>query len=205
MKEAIRFALHITVRPFDGFWDMKYEKKGRLGVALAIVLFVVAANIFDVLAGGFLYNWSYQLPVNLLTQLRVIVLPYLLFCVANWSVTTLMDGEGSMKDIMMSTGYALMPMILIPVPLTIIGNFLSYDERAYFNAMVSFTTLWTGFLLFSGIMTIHQYSALKTAFTLLLTVVAMGVIVFIGMVFMTLTMQLVGFVYSIYKEIMLRI
>ncbi|MDD3715278.1 MAG: YIP1 family protein [Atribacterota bacterium] len=205
MKEAIRFALHITVRPFDGFWDMKYEKKGRFGVAIAIVLFVVLADIFDIIAGGFLYNNSYQLPVNLFRQLRVIVLPYILFCVANWSVTTLMDGEGTMKDIMMATGYALMPMILIPVPLTVIGNFLSYDERAYFNALLSFSTVWTGFLIFSGIMTVHQYSAMKTVMTLLATIVAMGVIVFIGMVFMSLTNQLVGFIYSIYKEVMLRI
>jgi len=116
-----------------------------------------------------------------------------------------MDGEGTIKNIAMATGYALLPMILIRVPLTIVGNFLSYDERAYFNFFVSFATIWTGFLIFSGIMTVHQYSVFKTIFTLLLTILSMAVIVFIGVVFFSLGSQLVGFVYSIYKEIMLRI
>jgi len=205
IKDSIKFALRITTHPFDGFWDMKYEKKGKMSVALTILILVIVANIFDVLAGGFLYNSRYRLPVNVMYQVRRVILPYILFCIANWSVTTLMDGEGTIKNIAMATGYALLPMILIRVPLTIVGNFLSYDERAYFNFFVSFATIWTGFLIFSGIMTVHQYSVFKTIFTLLLTILSMAVIVFIGVVFFSLGSQLVGFVYSIYKEIMLRI
>ena len=83
IKDSIKFALRITTHPFDGFWDLKHEKKGKMSVALTILILVIVANIFDVLAGGFLYNIRYRLPVNVMYQVRRVILPYILFCIAN--------------------------------------------------------------------------------------------------------------------------
>ena len=30
IKEQMRFALHISTHPFDGFWDLKHEKRGSV-------------------------------------------------------------------------------------------------------------------------------------------------------------------------------
>jgi len=205
MKEDIRFALHLTIHPFDGFWDMKYEKKGKMKVSVAIMFLVVLTLIFESKATGFIFNPFSNRPLDIVFQLERVFLPIALFCVANWSVTTLMDGEGKMKEIAMATGYALLPLVLLRVPLAIITNALTLNETAYVNAIANFALLWTGLLLFAGVMTVHQYSFLKTIATLILTVFAMAVIIFIIILFVSLSAEIVGFFYTIYKELQYRL
>ena len=53
-------------------------------------------------------------------------------------------------------------------------------------------------------MTIHQYTIGKMLGTVLVTIVAMLALVFICLLFFNLFSQLVGFVYSLYKELALR-
>ncbi|MGO4843943.1 hypothetical protein AB4144_67850, partial [Rhizobiaceae sp. 2RAB30] len=44
------------------------------------------------------------------------MLPFILFCVANWSLTTLMDGEGKFLEIITAVGYSLLPFIILYLP-----------------------------------------------------------------------------------------
>ena len=65
--------------------------------------------------------------------------------------------------------------------------------------------IWFGILLFIGIMSIHDYSFMKTIGTLILTLAAAVVIIFIVMVFYNIFSILLSFVLSAYKEISIRI
>ncbi|HBQ63577.1 MAG TPA: YIP1 family protein [Clostridiales bacterium] len=202
--ENLKIALGITLRPFSGFWDLKYEKKGKLKVAFLIIIGVALTMIFERRVSAFLFNPYRKLPVNLISTFRNVIGPYILFCVANWSVTTLMDGEGKMSDIFMAVGYAMLPMILIRIPLAILTNVLTFDEAAMVTFLKNIATFWSYFLVFSGIMTVHQYGMFKTLVTLFLTLVACGVMIFIAILFYNLLWQLVGFVGTIYTELLLR-
>lgn len=53
-------------------------------------------------------------------------------------------------------------------------------------------------------MTVHQYTIGKMLGTVILTIAAMMALIFICLLFFNLFSQLIGFVYSIYKEIALR-
>lgn len=56
MKEKAKFAFHILFHPFDGFWDMKREKKGDLKVSLLIVALVILTNVLSKQITAFLFN-----------------------------------------------------------------------------------------------------------------------------------------------------
>jgi len=60
------------------------------------------------------------------------------------------------------------------------------------------------YLLFVGNMTVHQFTPSKTVLTLLLTVVAMGFMAFLCLLFFSLVQQIAGFVITIYRELTLR-
>lgn len=205
MIDDIKFALHIVIHPIDGFWDMRYEKRGKMKAALTIVLLTIATFIFERLVTGFLFDPTYNASLDILFQFRKVLFPIVLFCVANWSITTLMDGEGRAKDIVMATCYALTPLILVRIPLTIITNFMTYKEVAYINFLDQLSMIWLVFLLFLGIMTVHRYSVTKTIFIMLLTIVSMAIILFISLIFFSLASEITGFVYTIYKEMTLRL
>ncbi|SEM79318.1 Yip1 family protein [Paenibacillus sp. OV219] len=203
-QDFLKFPLHLIVRPFDGFWDMKYEGKGKLKVALLILLALILTTILQKQFAGFLVNMVDPRSLNSLDDLEFTILPFLLFCIANWSITTLMEGEGKFKEIVMATGYALLPIVLINLPMTFISRFMTQEETAFYYLLNSISSIWFVVLLFVGIMTVHQYTPAKTVLTMVLTVVAMGFVVFIATLAFSLGSQLYWFIYDVYREIIFR-
>ncbi|MFC4808582.1 Yip1 family protein [Paenibacillus sp. GCM10023250] len=203
-QDFLKFPLHLIVRPFDGFWDMKYEGKGKLKVALLILLALILTTILQKQFAGFLVNRVDPRTLNSLDDLQFTILPFLLFCIANWSITTLMEGEGKFKEIVMATGYALLPIVLINLPMTFISRFMTQEETAFYYLLNSISAIWFVVLLFVGIMTVHQYTPAKTVLTMALTVIAMGFVVFIATLAFSLGSQIYWFIYDVYRELIFR-
>lgn len=203
-QDYLKFPLHVILHPFDGFSDMKYEEKGKLRVALWILFLVVIAVILQKQYSGFLVNMNDPRTLNSLDDLQFTVLPFLLWCISNWSVTTLLEGEGRFRDIVMATGYALYPMVLIYIPMTFISRFMAKEETVFYYLLNSVASIWFVFLLFVGLMVVHQYTATKTVATMLLTVITMGIIVFLGALVFSLINQVVVFFIDIYRELIFR-
>jgi hypothetical protein len=133
-----------------------------------------------------------------------ILLPILLWVVANWSLTTLMDGKGRMIDIYMAIAYALAPFVIINAVMILLSQFITFEEGAIYWVLAGFTAIWTGILILAGMMMIHDYSITKTLLSSLLTIVGMGIMVFIFVVFFSLISDAVAYFVSLYKEILFR-
>ncbi|MEK4062614.1 MULTISPECIES: YIP1 family protein [Paenibacillus] len=203
-QDFIKFPLHLIVHPFDSFWDMKYEGKGKIRVTLTILLLVVISMILKNQFAGFLVNYNDPRHLNSIIQLFTIVFPFFLWCLSNWAITTLMDGEGEFKEIMMATGYALVPIVIIYTPMIIASRFMAEEETAFYYLMMSISSIWFVALLFVGIMTVHQYTVLKTVVTMLLTVVVMGIVIFLGTLVLSMLQQIIEFFVNIYRELTFR-
>lgn len=205
LLEYIKYPFHVIMHPFDGFWDIKYDNKGKVRIALGILLLFVITTIIKRQFAGFVVNFNRLDQLNSFDELKFIVLPFFLWCVANWSLTTLMDGEGKFREIVIATGYSLLPMIIIYLPTTIISNFITWEESPFYFFFDSIASFWFLWLMFIGTMTIHQYSIKKTILTIGLTLVVMGVIVFLGLLFFSLIQQILSFILTIYQEITFRV
>lgn len=205
MKEQIKFIRYLLFHPIDGFWEMKREHKGSFAAAVSLILLLIISNIFERQATGFLFNYTYYAPLNLVSEIRNVILISGLFCVSNWAVTTLMDGESTMRDIVMTFGYAIVPLVMIGIPVTVFSNFATFTEAAYMDVFRFIATVWTFAMLYVGIMTINQYTPLKTFLILVLTAISMAVIVFIYILFFSIINQLAGFAIAMFKEISLRL
>ncbi|MEK5468148.1 Yip1 family protein [Paenibacillus sp. FSL R7-0210] len=200
----IKYSLHVAVNPFDGFWDLKYENKGKLRMALGILIFLTLTMIVKRQYVGYVVNYNHPLELNSINELKYIIFPFLLWCLANWSLTTLMDGEGKFGEIVITTGYALLPLILINIPNILLSNVITLREASFYHLLDALGTLWFVWLLFIGTMTVHQYTVLKTITTMLLTLAVVGIIIFLGLLFFNLIQQIVSFVYTVYQELSLR-
>lgn len=203
--KQLRYTSHVMFHPFDGFWDLKHEHRGSMKAAIVLIAMLVINSILGTQFTGFLYNPNYDgVSLNVFSHFTSVVGTFLLWCVSNWCLTTLMDGEGSFKDIVMVTAYALAPLFVINIPLTFISNIMPLDYEAFYNIISNISVLWAGFLMLSGLMVVHQYSLGKTLLTAVLIVVGMAVIVFLGLLFFNLISQLISFVVEIYWELSLR-
>ncbi|GIP43497.1 hypothetical protein J45TS6_19560 [Paenibacillus sp. J45TS6] len=205
-KELITFPLQLIVHPFNGFWDLKYEQtqKKNLMISYLILFFLVITNILSTQYSGILVNLYNPKDMNSLLEVVYIVVPVLFWCVANWSLTTLMDGEGKFVEIFTSTCFALLPLVIINFPWIWLSNIISLQEATFYYFSNALSILWFLFLLFVGNMTVHQFTPAKTIGIMLLTVVAMGFMAFIGMLFFSLVQQIVSFISVIYQELVMR-
>lgn len=205
IRDHFGFSFYVIFHPFKGFHEMKYEERGKVGVALIVLALLAVAIIAKQQFTGFIVNFTRAQDFRTLNQLAYVFVPFFLWCIANWSTTTLMDGEGSFPDIVMATGYALVPMVVLYFMQTVVSNVITQPESAFYYFLGGLAIAWFIGLLFAGTMTVHQYTASKTLLTMMLTVLVCGIIVFIAMLFFSLIQQMVGFIATIYKEIAFRI
>lgn len=205
-RQVLQYPLYVIVHPFNGYWDLKYDRnqKTNLMLSFGIVFLLILTNILGSQYSGFLVNFNNPKYLNSLLEVVYVVVPLLFWCVANWSLTTLMDGEGKFAEIFITTCFALVPMVLINFPWIWLSNFISLQESSFYYFSQTLAVIWSGLLLFVGIMTVHQFTPSKTIGTLLLTVVAMGFMAFLTLLFFNLIQQIVVFISTIYQEIVLR-
>lgn len=204
LKNNLLYAFHLIVHPFDGFYDLKHEKKGSKEAAYTIVATLIFVFILKKQFTGYILNPNSSVKINMITEIINIILPLLLWCISNWCITTLMDGEGNFNDIFIATSYALVPIVIINIPLIFISNIISIKEVEfyYFFNMLSF--VWSGFLMFIGLMTTHQFTPGKTIVTIVIAICGMIAMLFIGLIFFALLQQLINFIYLIFREFSLR-
>lgn len=200
--EEFLFGFHVILHPFDGFWDLKHEKRGSVRGAFCILAFTIVAVMYNMVGSAYLFGGGQQ--INFLSPIMIVLAPLLLWCVANWCLTTLFDGEGSFKDIFIATSYALLPLPLIYIPTTILTNFLSLSEAEFVTLFVAIAYIWTGALIFFGSMTTHGYSMGRNIAITLFTIVGMIFILFIILLFTNLIQRMVSFVSEIITEISYR-
>ena len=201
---GLKHSAYIMVRPFDGFWCSQREKKGNAASATLVLGILIAVLIFSRQLTGFIFNYNDPRYLNIIGEIMSVMIPFMLWCIVNWSVTTLMDGEGTFRDIYITSAYSMGPMALLTFIQTIISNIVSIEEGGLLSLLSGFAIVWTGFLLFAGIMTIQQYSIRKTIFTIIVDIVGMVAILFLILLFFALIQQTINFLFIFYTEITMR-
>lgn len=202
--DLISFPTYILAHPFDGYDEFKVQKKGKMWVAITMIALFALLNIITFQFEAFIINPRNPLDLNNIEQIFSVVLIIGLFVAGNWSVTTLMEGKGTFKEILMVTGYSLFPIVIIGFPAVFLSNYLTLDEISFYTLAVSLSYVMTGWMLFMGILNIHEYGLFKTILCFLGTVVSMLVMMFIGLLFFDLIQQFVSFIAAIIEELGLR-
>lgn len=203
-KEKIKYAFYTMTHPNDGYYEIRHRDKGSVAVAILLVFLFSLSYSLNRQYAGFVVNTLNPLNVNIIAELMSVFALFFLFCIGNWSITCLMEGEGRFKDIVIATGYAMLPMVLMFIPATIFSNFIAQNEEVFYYLLLAFSIIWFLIQALIGIMTVHNYTLGKTLITLILTFVAMLIIVFVIMLLFSLLGQVYSFVESIYNEILLR-
>lgn len=202
--KTLKYSLYVITHPLDGFWDLKHEKRGSLAASITIIMLVLLTRILNVQFTSFLFNKVKWDEVNVFMICLQILVPLVVFGIANWGLTTLFDGKGTLKEVFTAVGYALTPYVLIQLPMTFISNLFIDTEGAFYYYSGTFAIIWCAFLLISGMMMTHEYSLGKTMFALFATIVGMMVIFFVAILFFSLTSDAVDYFISLYKEIVFR-
>lgn len=201
----VQWVIHAITHPVEGFEDMRWKKSGSVKIAFFIVFMLFLAGI----AAERLYGFNHYVPYDKIFNIvPYIVKSFVIFgawTVGNWAVCTLLDGEGTMKNICIYSAYSLVPYVAQLFITTFLSHFLIRDESVFLNIIAIIGTGWTAVLLFSAIRSVHQYSAVKTVFAVILTIAAMLIMLFLLILLLFLIQQVAIFFMTLFTEISYRV
>jgi len=164
----------------------------------------IISYIYSLVGKAYLID-PHPTEMNIFLSIASILLPIILWVVANWCLTTLFDGEGSMKDIYITTCYALFPLPAFLILTTLLSNIVSLNEASLLTLGMGVAYFWVGYLLFFGTMVIHDYTLFKNVTITIFTIVGMAFIMFIGVLFSSLVGKIVSFISAIITELSYRV
>ncbi len=203
-EEYIKFPLYLLSHPLKGFEIFKREKRAKTSVAITFIVILVILNILSFQYSGFEVNDNEIKDLNSIAEITYIVGVILLLTVSNWSVTTLFDGKGKMKEIFLMLSYSLFPLIWATGIGIILSNILTGEELAVYSLVLGLGSFLTGYMVFLGMISIHEYGLGKCVLTVIFTIIAAAIIIFILLLCFNLFQTIYGFFYTIYQEITLR-
>lgn len=204
LKEELMYGFHVIFHPFDGYWDIKHEKRASVKGATVILLVTIISYVYSLIGKAYLID-PHPTETNILISAVSILLPILLWVISNWCLTTLFDGEGSIKDIYIATCYSLFPLPVFLIITTLLSNIVTLSEASLLTLAMGVALFWVGFLIFFGTMVIHDYTLFKNVLTTLATIVCMAFIMFVGVLFSSLVGKIISFISAIVNELSYRV
>ena len=203
-RQKIVYPARIMVRPFDSFSDIKYENKGSMMIAGVLLFLFFFAGVLQFFYTGYIFNDNKVARFNIFLQLLYSVVPVLLWCISNWSVCTLMDGEGKLGHIFIVTCYALTPRIFGIFINIFLSRFLTIQESMFIAIVDQVSLLFMALLVLAGMLVIHNYTLMRAIASSVLTIVGIMAIIFLCIIFFGVVQQIYGFVQTIYMEMLNR-
>lgn len=200
-----QFVKHAVTHPFSGFEDLRWKKAGSLKYAFLVTLLLFAARIVSDRLYGFQFVGENDKVFNIIPYFTESFLVLGAWTVGNWAVCTILDGEGTLKNICIYSAYSLIPYTVQLYVNTILSHVLVTDEKVFMELISVIGILWSAVLMFSAVKSVHQYSVKKTVLAVLLTVAAMFIILFLLVLIISLFQQIYYFVRSLWTEIQYRI
>ena len=200
-KNFVKTPLRLMSHPIQGYTEFKQDKVGKLSVAIGMVIIYALLVIVRYNANGIIINKNDPTKFNSIRLLIYTIMPLIILCVANWTITTLLDGKGTMKMIFTMGGYCYFPLIFFGIINLILSNVLTSSEVQIITLLNFLGYFLMGYMIFMGLISIHEYGVAKAILTIILTIIATAVILFIALLIFDLASQIYGFFYSLYKEI----
>ncbi|MGN1156097.1 MAG: YIP1 family protein [Agathobacter sp.] len=200
-KEKWSYLFYTLNHPMDGFYWIRHADNGSVPIAILLVILFSLSFSINRIGANFVVNDVEPATVDSLEELTGVLLLYALLCIANWSVTCLMNGEGRMKDIAIAIGYGCAPLTPAFLLATALSHFITVEEAAFYTLIMACGIAYAVILVLIGIMQVHNYTLGKTLQTLFITFVAVLIIIFVALLLADLIGQVINFIRSLYLEI----
>jgi tetratricopeptide (TPR) repeat protein len=199
------FLFRFIRHPLDSFTYIKTGERGSLPFAILLYAWVVLAYVLSLYLTGYSLNrFSNPLLISLELEVTVVIGLVALWNAANYLVSTINDGEGRLRDVIIGSAYSLFPVALFILPIALISNVLTQNEVFLHAFSQQLMWAWTGLMLFLMVQEIHNYAFSETVRNVLMTLFTMAMVVLTGYILYVLFNQVFDFVFAILQEVGLR-
>ena len=195
-KDKLKYWGYSLVHPFDGFFEIRFRNHGSAFLATLLLIAYAVLNCLKFQYTGFPMNMNNIEEMDALS---------LFISVQLETVTTLFNGKGKMKDIFIVVCYSLTVPIIGDAIVTFASNFVTLDEVMILTSVQMLCYAYFAFLVIAGLTTIHEYGFGGSIMSIVMSIVAAAIILFIGILVFTMLERMVSFFSSVAEELMRRL
>ena len=188
-------------RPDDCGYEIRKNRAGSMLGASVIYLLFFAAYMLYQTRKGFIYQMQdvQDMDMGFVVLGFWVLLGIFIFC--NYLVTSINDGNGTLKQIYMVPAYGMLPAIAALLAVTLVSHVLTYNESFLLTLAMIAGIAWSAVTIFIGLQTIHEYSFKETVMSLILTVMFMLIIAIVCIILSMMWNSLRTFITSVGKEL----
>lgn len=200
LNEKLRLMFSVMRHPGDTFYKIRTEKKNSVLISILLLLLFYATTVIKTTSGGFCFVYFNSSSYNALFVLLQTVGLILLFGICFWGVSTLMQGQGKIGEIITVLCYSLQPVIISNIVYVILTNILVPGEIGFLNLFMTIMVGYSAFLMIRGLMYINDYGFGKLIGVTVLSIAGMVIVLFVCIAVMLLLQLLWGFIRTVYAE-----
>ena len=187
--------------PYDATYYIKKDKKIRYYNGLIVLLLLFVIYIVSLVSTGFIFNNVVLERTVLLKEAFKILIPIVLFVVANYLASSLLEGEGTFRAIFLTTMAALMPIVVIYPFLIIVSNFITYSESFIYYFGITIMIGWSAVILLLVNKELHNYTFKKMILNIIMTVLLMLVLLIVVILCYLMVSQVITFIKDVISEV----
>jgi hypothetical protein len=160
--DDIFYLFYYLRNPADASYEIKrLERVSAVSVTVLLALYF-ALYIHHIYNVSFLFNTRDLTRINVVEELAKVILPIILWVVANTLIGSIREGEGRFKDVYVTTIYSLSPYFLSLPILTVLSQGLTFNEAFIFQFLAFVSVLVTVGYFFFMVKETHFYTVKET-------------------------------------------
>jgi hypothetical protein len=201
--QELKFFGYYLKHPLDAFYEGKVRKHVSIKMSFLYLIGLIALYMMHLLFTGILFSPVIIERTVFIEELFKVLIPFITFVFANYLVSSLMEGEGTLRAIFTNTLGSLMPVYVILPIMILLSNVLTYNEQFIYYFGLSIMVGWVSILMFFNVKDTHNYTVKETIYNFIMTVLMMIVMIIIAIMMYMMLGQVVEFIADLVKEVII--
>ncbi len=197
----IGYAFKCAKHPIDRYYDIRVHKNGSPIAATIIYVVFFGVYMLYQTGKGFIYQYTDVEDMDMGAVVVGFFAILILFIVCNYLVTSITDGDGTLKQVYMIPAYGLMPAMISMLITTGMSYVLTYNESFILTVIMIIGVGWSIAIIFEGLSTVHDYDFKGTVVSLIITAVFMLIAAIVVLIVIIMWEQLYDFLTTVGKEV----
>lgn len=200
----LSYVNHVRKHPLDAIYGIKKENKASVFSATILYLLLFIEYVFAIFFEGSSFNNNELVNFSIVNELIRFIGPIFLFIISSYLISSINEGEGTIKNVYISTIYAFTPMLLFWPLIIILSRYLTLDESVIYEGLMFIIKGWTVILLIFTIKDIHNFSVGETFKVIFLTIFTMIMMIVTITLLSGLVSEIIQFIKEIISEVIIR-
>ncbi len=197
--------VYSAFHPLIGFDRMRSRKIKSYGFTAVVFAMLVLLGVCEQQYMGKSFAIIDSSEINIISVTAVRLAVMLLFVVANWAFSVLMNGKATLADIWIFSCISLVPYIICGFIRVVLSHLLVDTEGIFLTLILAVGIIISFALLMIAFSVFHEFELGRSVMLFVITVIGMLLMVILAFLIYSLAQNVVDFLKTVFSEFVFRL